>query len=300
MDGSVLILGANGQVGRALRKVWPDATLLGRQALDLDCPRPRIINTIRHYRPTVVVNAAAWTRVDEAERPENFQAAMAVNGLAVAALAEGCREVGALLVQYSSDYVLADAGPGNPAKTPAAKTELHPGGPRSVYALSKWVGDSLAAECDSLIIRTSWAFGAGSNFIATILGEAKRRMAAAGGEMPETLRVVNDQIGRPTSAVDLARATRFLVEQTEHYPAIYNVQNGGRPVGWDQVARYALTVAELPVPVTGIRSSERSDPAQRPGNSVLDLTRLRDAGFDIPDWQAAVTAYIKGPDLPKR
>lgn len=263
----LLVLGAAGIVGRATvaeagRRGWPVVGLT-RAELDLvdaDAVRAALLR----HRPDLVVNAAAFTKVDLCEsEPER---AFAVNATAVGDLAGACGRTGARLVHLSTDYVFA----GDAARP---YREDDPTGPRSVYGASKLEGERQALTAPgALVVRTSWIFGTGgANFVDTIAGRLRR------GEGP--LRVVADQVGEPTYAPFLAKALADLGESGA--TGMVHYQNR-EPVSWFQLARaIAETIApgDDPEESPGTRiepatSAEVVRPARRPAWSVLDVARF--------------------------
>lgn len=232
--------------------------------------------------PDVLVNAAAMTHVDRCElEPEEAER---VNARAPELLADVCRKAGVRLAHVSTDYVLGGGGGGDrPWREDDAPQ------PRSAYGRSKLAGERavLAASPDFLVVRTSWLFGPGRNFVAAILGRA-----AAG----EPLRVVDDQVGSPTYARDLAEGIVALLAKGARGP--YHLANAGAASWWD-VARAALDAAgRRDVPVERIRSAELDRPAPRPGYSVLDCSKAARAGVALRGWREALAEYLRSPDSP--
>jgi dTDP-4-dehydrorhamnose reductase len=191
---TTVIVGANGQLGRALRRQFPDAVALDRAALDVTDAA-----AVRDYRwadVDVVLNAAAWTAVDAAEEPANLEAVRAVNVDAVGYLARAVRTSGATLVHISSEYVFD-------GKHEGPMPEDWPANPLSVYGQSKADGDTQASHVTKhYLVRTTWVVGDGGNFVRTMAGLADRGVSPT---------VVDDQIGRPTFTADLAAGIAHLV-----------------------------------------------------------------------------------------
>jgi dTDP-4-dehydrorhamnose reductase len=237
-------------------------------------------------RPLVWLNAAAFTQVDRCEREPDL--AQRGNAVAPAVLANACAEAGARLVHVSTDYVFA--GEGN-----RPYREGDPTAPRSVYGRTKLAGEAavLAASDEFLVVRTSWVFGKGRNFIAAVLDQAARRRA---GTATGPLRVVDDQTGRPTYAVDLAEAIVSLV--TAGARGIVHFANSGIATWWD-LARRALDEAGYgDIEIERIKTSDLSTDAVRPAWSVLDTARAESLGVKPRSWQEAVTAYLRSPYSP--
>lgn len=197
---NILILGANGQLGWELvRSLQPLGHVLacGRRRADLSDP-PALAALVAEARPGVVVNAAAYTAVDRAEREPDL--ALTINGLAPGVLADAARRAGALFVHYSTDYVLDGSGS-------APRDESAPVGPLNIYGRSKLAGEERVATSGSdwLVLRTSWVYAArGQNFVRTMLRLGAER---------ESLRVVADQVGAPTSARLIADASVQVIRQ---------------------------------------------------------------------------------------
>jgi dTDP-4-dehydrorhamnose reductase len=267
-----LILGAGGQLGHALAAALPEATALGRDACDVADPGP-----LGGW--DVVVNAAAWTDVDGAEvhRADAWRA----NAAGPAALARAAREHGFVLVHFSSDYVFDGT-------TPRPYREDDPVAPLSVYGASKAAGDIAVQTAERrYLIRPTWIVGAGRNFVRTMLGLAGRGIAPT---------VVDDQVGRPTFATDLAAAVARLVGSAAPF-GDYHITGGGEPASWAQVAREVFRLAghaDLTVAGTSTAAyfAERPGAARRPLNSVLDTGKAAAAGVVMPDWRTSLACHL--------
>ena len=266
----ILLAGRNGQVGRELLKTLaPLGEILapGRAELDLrDAVRLR--EAVRAANADVIVNAAAYTAVDQAESERD--AAFAVNALAPGILAEEAKKSGALLVHYSTDYVFD-------GEKPAPYVEEDQPNPLNVYGASKLAGERAiaASGCRHLILRTSWVYGPrGSNFMLTMLRLARERAE---------LRVVDDQVGAPTSSLAIARATAQVLRPGAH--GTYHMSAAGH-TSWCGFARAILRRAGSATPVAAIRTADYPTPARRPRNSRLDCARLRaDFGLALAPWE---------------
>jgi dTDP-4-dehydrorhamnose 3,5-epimerase len=276
---STVIIGADGQLGRALRRQFPDAVALDQAALDVTDAA-----AVRNYRwadVDVVLNAAAWTAVDAAEDPANLEAVRAVNVDAVGHLARAVRTSGATLVHISSEYVFDGTHHG-------PIPEDWPPHPLSVYGQSKADGDAQAGHVTKhYLVRTTWVVGDGGNFVRTMAGLADR------GVFPT---VVDDQIGRPTFAVDLAAGIAHLLRTRAPF-GTYNLTNAGEPASWADVAaavfeargRSAGDVARIS---TEKYFADKPQAAVRPLNSVLDLSKITATGFQPRDWMPALREYL--------
>jgi dTDP-4-dehydrorhamnose reductase len=220
------------------------------------------------------VNAAAYTDVDGCET--NRDLAFAVNGEGVGHLARVSTDIGAKLIQISTDYVF-DGGKGSPYR------EDDPTGPLSVYGQSKLLGEQNARlNPDHLIIRTQWLYGLhGKNFVETMLRLATERTE---------LTVVDDQIGSPTWTVDLAGAIRALI--AGDCRGTYHAANAGF-CSWNEFARAIFAEAGVAITVKPMTTTELNRPAPRPLYSTLDCGKLsRDTGFTPQGWRDALTSYL--------
>jgi len=286
-----LVTGARGQLGTALCERLAAAGVPARgfahaelEVADAEAVRVRL----EAERPAGVINAAGFTAVDRCEREP--EAAARGNAEAPAVLARACVAAGARLVHVSTDYVFDGRGT-RPYR------EGDPTGPQSRYGATKLAGERavLAASQDFLVVRTSWVFGRGRNFIAAILDQAAKRRA---GEASGPLRVVADQTGRPTYAVDLAAGIWRLVELGAS--GLYHVANEGVATWWE-LARFCLDEAGChDLPIQKISTGELRVDAPRPAWSVLDTTKARDRGVALRPWREAVRAYLTSDASPLR
>ncbi len=284
----ILITGKNGQVGTEFSRLYHspgDVVVVGRAECDLSS-EPSIRGLVRRVEPAVIINAGAYTAVDQAEVERDL--CYAVNAAAPRVLAEEADRLGALLIHYSTDYVFN-------GEKPAPYLETDPISPVSVYGASKAAGEAAIAETARryLVLRTSWVYSAqGKNFLRTML-----RLGAERSE----LRVVDDQVGAPTSAAAIAAATATLVEQYAapgaKLPAgIYHMTAGGS-TSWCGFARAIFDTGILTVPpqVQAIPSSAYPTPAKRPANSVLSNDKFAHAfGFRLPLWQQQLQDVLTG------
>jgi len=282
----ILLTGANGQLGHELQR-WlaPLGTLVSCTRADCDLERPeQIREVVRRIAPDVIVNPAAYTAVDRAES-EPVRAA-AVNRDAVAVLADEAKRTGATIVHYSTDYVFDGTKAGS-------YVEDDPTAPLGVYGRTKWEGEEVlrAAGVPHLILRTSWVVGThGANFARTML-----RLATT----HETLRVVADQVGAPTSTALIAEVTVALLRHLETdktaFPSgTYHLAAAGE-TSWHAYAQFVFAEAGLdPSRVHPITTAEYPTPARRPANSRLDMTRLRSTfGATLPDWSEGVREVVR-------
>lgn len=277
---SLVVFGRDGQLARELRRLAPKARFLGRDEVDLN-DLEAISLVLRYERPEMVINAAAWTSVDLAESHE--AEANRINAEAVGVMARVCAEQGLPFVHVSTDYVFNGA-PGAPF-TPDDATE-----PLNAYGRSKLRGEQAvrAAFGVHAILRTSWVFSAtGANFVKTMLRLGPER---------ERLKVVADQIGGPTPARAIAKACLEIAKQLKKKPELTGTYHlsGREDVSWADFARAIMAEAGLACRIEDISAAEYPTPAQRPLNSRLDCSSLKQAfGIDRPDWREGLREVIK-------
>jgi len=293
----VLITGAGGQVGRELIRSFADSAeviAFGRNTLDLASPE-QIRDKVREAAPDVILNAGAYTAVDRAESEPEM--ARAINTDAPRVLAEEALRAKALLVHYSTDYVFDGSKSGQ-------WTEDDATGPLNVYGETKLAGEEAIRGVGGryLIFRTSWVYGPhGKNFVFTMLRLGKER---------DSLNVVDDQIGAPTSSIELARATSTIADGilsgkfgADDWSGVYNMTCFGS-VSWCGFARAiferAPQLLEGKTPkVNAIPASAFPTPAKRPQNSVLSNEKLfQRFGVRLAPWESAldeVLAQIASP-----
>lgn len=283
---TVLLLGANGQLGTELRSLLPEKyelIALTRSEADLSQPE-RLRKIVADLKPAIVLNAAAYTAVDRAESEPELAAL--VNAESPGVLAEETARYGGLLVHYSTDYVF-DGG------KDAAWLEDDPTGPLNVYGSTKLAGERAVAALGGahLIFRTSWVFAPhGKNFLLTVLRLASER---------DRLTIVADQRGAPTSALAIARATMQVLGRLEDagpasvWSGVYHMTCAGETT-WHGFAEAILEGAAdrldgRLVEVAPIPGSQYPTPAKRPANSVLDNGKLlRTFGMALPHWREAL------------
>jgi len=278
--GDVVVFGAGGLLGTPLCALLEKRGVvrgLKHSECDITDER-RVREVLGAARPGVVINCAAFTKVDDCEA--RAEEALRVNGVGAGNVARAAREVGARVVQVSTDYVFD-------GKKAGAYVEDDPTGPEEVlssYGRSKLAGERAVIEAGGawLIVRTSWVFGpSGPNFVATILKAARER--------PE-LRVVNDQRGRPTYAPDLAGAILSLIEAGAG--GVVHAANAGACT-WYEFACEIVRRAGLTATVRPCTTAEYPRPARRPANSELDTARLeRLSGGTMRGWSDALAEYL--------
>lgn len=270
----VLITGADGQVGRALRPLIPDARFATRGELDVtdrDSVRAAVQST------DVVIHLAALTRVDDCEvKPE---IAMRINGSGTKNVVDAAREAGARVIYLSTDYVFDGVAPGEYAEDDATR-------PINAYGRSKLEGERSLDPEDDLIVRSSWIFGDGKNFVATILSLARSR----------SVRVVADQCGRPTSASSLASALVHAIGQ--ELAGTLHIAGEGHACSWAELARAAISAAGMdqsviPIDTKTYVAEANRVIAPRPANSALALDKARSLGVPLLDWRMSVFEYVE-------
>jgi dTDP-4-dehydrorhamnose reductase len=288
----ILILGAAGQVGQELKRSFADTgdiIACSRTSADLASP-DQLRAMVRNTAPDVILNAAAYTAVDRAESEPKL--AMAVNALAPGILAEEALRAGALLVHYSTDYVFDGTKTG-----PWEETDVP--NPLNVYGASKLAGEDEIRRVGGryLIFRTSWVYGPhGKNFLLTMLRLGRER---------DSLDIVDDQIGTPTSSIELADVTRDIISgilegrfgSTNSWTGLYHMTCGGS-VSWCGFAQAIFTRAQAlldgKIPrVNPIPSSEYPAAARRPQNSALSNEKLYSRfSIRLAPWESALDMVV--------
>ncbi|HEY3180964.1 MAG TPA: dTDP-4-dehydrorhamnose reductase [Casimicrobiaceae bacterium] len=285
---TILVTGARGQLGNELAAALGGlgrVIALDRSALDL-ADGDSLVRTVRAIAPALIVNAAAYTAVDRAERERDV--AFAVNSKAPALLAEEAKRRKALLIHYSTDYVFDGE-----QRTPYGEDATP--NPLNVYGETKLAGERAisAVGASAVVFRTSWVYSLrGSNFLLTI-----RRLASERDE----LRIVADQVGVPNWARSLAAATATLVGRGIPYLAeragLYNMSCSGHTT-WYEFAR-AITGECTKARIVPITTAEYPTPARRPPYGVLDTEKFeRTFGLELPHWQTALKCCVTSPDEP--
>ena len=286
----ILITGAKGQLGSELTSIlkskkseigaisplYDNCEIVAADTDTLDITDALKVNSfLEDFAPDVVINCAAMTNVDGCET--KLELAMRVNAIGPLNIARACKKIGAKLVHVSTDYVFD-------GKNSSPYREWDICAPNSIYGKSKLLGEQYVREqtCRYFIVRTAWLYGyAGHNFVQTILKLAKEK---------DQIKVVNDQIGNPTNANDLAHHI-LKMAVTENY-GIYHCTGTGE-ASWFEFASLIVKYAGLKCEVVPCRTSEFSKVAKRPNFSALDNLMLRCAvGDEMRPWQDALLAYI--------
>lgn len=278
-----LIVGSLGQLGTALQVEYPHADLVDLGELDVTDAAAVAAWPWHDY--ALVINAAAYTAVDDAETDKGRRVSWAANAQAPATLARLAREHGFTLVHYSSDYVFDG--------TAEEHREDEPLSPLGVYAQTKAAGDlAVGTAPRHYLLRTSWVVGEGKNFVRTMQDLAGRGISPS---------VVADQVGRLTFTGELARATRHLLDSDAPY-GTYNVTNSGPVLSWADLARAVFELTGRPrEDVTDVSTEEYAEGKQlapRPRHSALSLEKIRATGFEPEDVLVALSRYCAGDSRP--
>jgi dTDP-4-dehydrorhamnose reductase len=288
---NILITGSNGQLGTELRYIFQDgfselgkipdsliySNILNVDIEDLDITDNNALEAffIKH-KPSLVFNCAALTNVDGCEL--NEEAAFRVNAEGPRNLASTCQRYGARLIHVSTDYVFAGDG-----TVPYKESDTT--NPNTVYGRSKLAGEQFVLDlcADSCVCRTAWLYGAvGNNFVKTML-----RLAREKGE----LTVVGDQMGNPTSTVDLAYQLILLAVSSK--TGVFHCTCNGPAVSWHTFAKRIIEKAGLDIPVNICTTEQFQRPARRPAFSALDNERLHETiGDSMRDWREALDSFL--------
>ena len=283
----VLVTGANGQLGQSIQFIadkYPSIQFVYTDFQEMDITNLENCKTIfAKYNPHFCINTAAYTAVDKAESEQ--EKAHLINTVGPENLAKVCKEFDTILLHISTDFIFD----GN-SKTPYLETD-NPN-PKSIYGQTKLEGEFAIQKNwkKHVIIRTSWVYSQfGANFMKTMLRLASER---------NSLSVVNDQIGTPTNAVDLAEALLAIIQSPiTHHPSpitfgIYNFSNEGQ-CSWYDFATAIFHQKRISIDLKPIPSSDYSTPAKRPSYSVLDKTKIKKVfGIQIKDWKASLIVSL--------
>jgi len=276
-DSEIFIVGANGQLGLALKAQYPNAK--SADIKELDITNTESVNNFDWSGIKIILNAAAYTNVDGAETAEGRVAAWNVNATAVANLVNVAQKHSLTLLHISTDYVF------DGTKTPHTESELF--SPLGVYGQSKAAGDIAVGLLEKhYILRTSWVIGEGNNFVRTMLALGKK------GVEPT---VVADQIGRLTFTAELVKAIDHLLTKNSEF-GTYNISNSGEPASWAEITRVIFKKANLDLQVSDTTTKQyyqgKQDISPRPLNSEFDLSKIEATGFKLTNWQDDLDNYI--------
>jgi dTDP-4-dehydrorhamnose reductase len=280
----VVLIGANGQLGTDMKRVFQDAgdTVFPYVHAQLDvCSEARIAEVLAETKPDLVLNTAAYHRVEECEKKSEL--AFQVNGTAAMNLAIACQKAGATLVHFSTDYVFG----GYDRNTPYEETDRP--APLNVYGASKVLGEYLIPDYTDryFVLRVCGLYGVagssgkGGNFVETML---KKGLAG------DAIRVVDDQVLTPTYTVDLAEAVRKLVLTRKF--GLYHLSSEGE-CSWYEFTRHIFASAGIEAKLSPVKSSEFASPVKRPSYSVLSKAKVRALGVSLPSWKDALPRYLK-------
>lgn len=278
-ESRIFIVGAYGQLGKALQARYPKAIAVDRDKFDIT--DWDMISNYNWSKVDIILNAAAYTNVDGAETDEGRKLAWQINATAASYLAKIASQRGITLVHISSEYVFDG--------TQSPHSEDEPLTPLGVYAQSKAAGDiAVSIAPKHYILRTSWLIGDGPNFVRTMIGLAEKNVSPS---------VVCDQIGRLTFTDTLVSAIDYVLSNKSPY-GVYNVSNDGESVSWAEVTRAIfqelgrgdLTVADT---TTKEYFASKEGVAPRPLQSSFNLAKIKSTGFDLPEWHEQLKKYIK-------
>lgn len=281
----IMITGCNGQLGRALNRlyereqnitlfntdVFPDENITALDITDVDA----VLSFVREKKPDAIINCAAHTNVDKCET--DIDNAYKINAVGPRNLSIAASETGAKLMHISTDYVF-------PGTQDRPLTEFDPVGPTSMYGKTKLAGENFVKEFSEkhFIIRTAWLYGDGKNFVKTML-----RLA----EDHREVGVVKDQYGTPTSAAELAKAVKYLLP-TDNYGLFHGTCEGS--CSWADFAVEIFRLAGKDTKVNYITTEEFASPTKRPAYSILDNYMLRlTTDFTFAPWQDAIEEYMR-------
>lgn len=273
----ILVTGANGQLGSEIKVLagnYPGFDFVFTDIDDFPLDKTEeIIANFNRIQPDIVINCAAYTAVDKAEQDQ--ATADAINHLAIATLANLCAESEAKLVHVSTDYVFDGS-------SPVAYTEEDLPNPKSVYGATKLAGEiACLKNCpESIIIRTAWVYSEfGNNFVKTMLRLMTER---------DSLGVVNDQVGSPTYAADLAQVILTILNGSKWEPGIYHYSNAGE-ISWFDFASDIKEIAHKSCDIKGIPASSYPTPAERPAFSLLDKSKIKAVyGIEPIDYKTSL------------
>lgn len=277
-DAAFVIIGANGQLGTALKQQYPGARAVDSDALDIT--DRSAIEAFDWAGVTTILNAAAYTNVDGAETADGRLLAWQVNAVGPANLARIASQHNMTLVHVSTDYVFDGSQ--------EVHDEQEPFSPLSVYGNSKAAGDiAVSLTRKHYILRTSWVIGEGKNFVRTMLSLGQKGVSPT---------VVADQIGRLTFTSELVRAIDHILSNTVPF-GTYNLSNSGESVSWADITRAIYETASFTqLTVTDTTTAEyfagKEDIAPRPLQSSLNLSKIQATGFASRDWREDLKTYI--------
>lgn len=277
----ILITGGYGQLGTALQQVMAGEELLPTDSDTMDITdQAQIEKVFTDFKPEFLVHGAAYTNVDGCE--ENPELAEKVNAKGTQYLANACEKAGIPMIYISTDYVFDGT-----AKLPILEDTIP--NPLSVYGKTKLAGEKATLSLkNGYVLRTSWVYGEGKNFVRTMLSLSEKM---------DEIKVVNDQVGRPTYALDLAKA---IYDVIKNHPeaGIYNVTGDGEIISWADFAREIFKIAEKDTKVVDITTEEYLSDKQdrkiavRPAYSALDLAKTKRNNIPVNDWRDSLKSFL--------
>lgn len=283
----IIVTGANGQLGKDLQELAATYSQFQFFFLTREDMPIHQFELVRNYfntlKPAYCINCAAYTAVDKAESERDL--AFLINGEAVGILAAVCGELGTKFIHISTDYVFN-------GEATYPYTENFPTDPVNLYGASKLEGETQAMQLnpDSIIIRTSWVYSSfGKNFVKTMMRLMNEK---------ESISIVNDQIGSPTYAADLAKAILLIIDNSRSaigkwVPGIYNYSNEGN-ISWFEFAEEIKKIINCPCELKPIPTSGYPTPAKRPPYSVLNKTKIQETfGIQLKDWKESLESCIE-------
>ena len=278
-DSRFLIIGAYGQLGKALQAQYPKATAVDRDSFDMT--DWDMVSNYDWSKFDAILNAAAYTNVDGAETAEGRELAWKINATGAGYLSKVATAHGLTVVHISSEYVF------DGTKTPHKEAE--PFTPLGVYAQTKAAGDiAISITPKHYILRTSWLIGDGPNFVRTMMGLAERNISPS---------VVDDQIGRLTFTKTLVSTIDHLLSTKAEF-GLYNVSNDGESASWAEVTRAIFKeIGRDDLTVTGTSTAgylaDKPGSAQRPLQSSFDLTKIKATGLQLTEWRSDLHEYVQ-------
>ncbi len=273
----ILITGSNGMLANAIKEELKNEELICTDVEELDITNSEQVNEfVKKTKPEYIINCAAYTAVDKAE--ENKELAYKINAIGPKNLAIAANENSAILMHVSTDYVF---GGDKPVEEDYKEDDEK--NPQAVYGTTKLEGEKLIEEnCSKYyIFRTAWLYGEGRNFVRTMLDLSKTK---------DEVKVVNDQHGSPTYAVDLANIIHQVIDKKIEFGA-YNATNIGYTT-WYDFTKKIFEIKNVKCKVTPVTSEEFKSPAKRPKNSKMSKDKLLKNGISIPTYEDALKRYL--------
>lgn len=285
-DSRFLIIGAYGQLGKALQAKYPNAKAVDRDTFDMT--DQAMINRYEWSGIDVILNAAAYTNVDGAETIEGRTLAWKINATGIGYISQAATKHGITVVHISTDYVF------DGTRAPHLETEDF--SPLSVYGQTKAAGDiAVATNPQHYILRISWLIGDGPNFVRTMISLAEKDISP---------KVVSDQVGRLTFTHTLVKAIDHLLSNKAGF-GTYNVSNDGQPASWAEITRAIFTeLGRNDLTVIDTTTEEyfagKPDIAPRPLKSELDLAKIKTSGLKLRDWEDELHEYVAAEQVTKK